>query len=144
MDAVFHPLATIEEYRSIPDPVRYTVPMLPDQMDALTHFSEIRRSTSVTQEQERYGGDKSIVAIKGGFPDNPRSYKDVMSRPDRQKWNKSVTEEIITINQKPVWTLEDLPHGTKFIATGYVYQVKKDANRYIEQYKARLAAKRFS
>lgn len=49
-----------------------------------------------------------------------------------------------TISQKGVWCLVNLPVGSKFIATSWVYQVKKESNDYIERHETRLVGKGFS
>lgn len=124
--------------------IRKMVLLGPDQLDALTHLPEIRRSGRITQLPARYGKEKLLLSSESDVMENPTSYQDALGRSDPQKWRDAMNEEVLTIDQKEVWKLTELQKGVKVIAIRWVYQVKKDANGFIERYKARLVVIEFS
>lgn len=113
-----------------------------DQIEPITYYPNLRRSARVAQEPDRYG--KLMIAAHSCLLHDPRSYEEARDRRNHRKWREAMEDEIWTIQQKPVWTLTERPAGKKFIATRWVYQVKKKANGIIDSYKAMLVAKRFS
>ena len=51
--------------------------------------------------------------------------------------------EIKALEDNGTWSYTALPPGKKLIDCKWVYQIKYNTNRSIEQYKARLVAKRY-
>lgn len=64
-------LPLVEVNQPIPHPDSEVVPDVPNQLDALTHFPEIRISTRITQEPYRYEGGKIMVAVETDYADHP-------------------------------------------------------------------------
>lgn len=62
------------------------------------------------------------------FPDlaETLSWKEAKVLFDNMDENKSMAEEIMTIEQKGVWTNYYLPPFAKLIATRFLYQVKRN------------------
>ncbi|KAM1087183.1 hypothetical protein ACFX2B_012591 [Malus domestica] len=60
------------------------------------------------------------------------------------KWRKAMDEEIEAIQKNDTWELIILLKGHKAIRVKWVYKTKKNANREVERYKARLVANGYS
>ena len=76
--------------------------------------------------------------------DEPRTYREAMTRDDHAQWHQAALEEMDALMQNGTWTLVELPPGRKAIGSRWVFKVKRNADGSIERYKARLVAKGFS
>ncbi|GKV51031.1 hypothetical protein SLEP1_g57708 [Rubroshorea leprosula] len=59
----------------------------------------------------------------------------------KQEWEKSMKEEIDSIEKNNTWELVDKPKGKTPIGVKWVYRVKYKADGSVQKYKARLVAK---
>ena len=72
---------------------------------------------------------------------DPSVYEEAVKKID---WRMAMNSEIESIEKNKMWTLTELPTGTKKIGVKWVYKTKYDENGKIEKYKARLVAKGYS
>ena len=73
--------------------------------------------------------------------EDPITYMDAMQRPDSEKWLEAMKSEMESMKVNDVWTLVDPPEGVKPIGCKWVFKRKRDADRKVETYKARLVAR---
>lgn len=59
------------------------------------------------------------------------------------EWQKSMKEEIDTMNERNVWHLTELPQGASPVGCRWVYTIKKDDTGRIARFKSRLVAQGF-
>ncbi|PAV20599.1 hypothetical protein PNOK_0322600 [Pyrrhoderma noxium] len=74
----------------------------------------------------------------------PRTWKEMLKRPDAAQWIQAAHEEIQALLQNRTWTAEELPQGRKAVDNRWVFKLKRKPDGSIERYKARLVAKSFS
>ncbi|KAK9044682.1 hypothetical protein V6N11_058576 [Hibiscus sabdariffa] len=102
----------------------------------------LRRSTRKRHEPERYGflvtthGDVILVDH-----DEPKTYQEVVSSPDSEKWLEAMRSEMDSMSDNQVWTLVEPPEGIKPIGCKWVFKKKTDMDGNVQTYKGRLVAK---
>ncbi|KAK8562295.1 hypothetical protein V6N12_010379 [Hibiscus sabdariffa] len=102
----------------------------------------LRRSTRERHEPERYGflvtthGDVILVDH-----DEPKTYQEVVSSPDSEKWLEAMRSEMDSMSDNQVWTLVEPPEGIKPIGCKWVFKKKTDMDGNVQIYKGRLVAK---
>ena len=139
-----HPVATIDD-----EPIENVDPVTPDvDLVASNIVMDIplRRSKRVCrpaildnytiylQEHEYDVGDVS----------NSTTYKKVIISPQSNFWINTMKDEMTSMSQNKVWSLEYFPDSYRLIGCKSVFKTKRDAKRQIERYKARLVAKGYS
>lgn len=72
---------------------------------------------------------------------DPVTYKEVLTRPDKDLWIKAMKEEFESLMENNTWNLCDMPKDRKPIKNKWVFKTKKDENGQIIRYKARLVIK---
>ena len=72
--------------------------------------------------------------------EEPRTYWQAMSSPDRAQWEQAMQEELDAISQLGTYQLTELPPGRNAIDTKWVYRIKRDTDGHITHYKACLVA----
>jgi hypothetical protein len=78
-----------------------------------------------------------------GLTDNPSTFKEVMSRPDKDLWESAINEELAALHAKEVYSEVDLPEGVHALPSKLVFTIKRDELGNIDKYKARLVVKGF-
>lgn len=75
----------------------------------------------------------------------PSSYKEVLKRKDRKKWEKAMDEEMDSLMKNTTWRLVQKPNDKKVVGCRCIYK-KKEGIPGVEQerYKVRLVAKGFT
>ncbi|KAK8557845.1 hypothetical protein V6N12_010069 [Hibiscus sabdariffa] len=102
------------------------------------------RSTREHHEPERYGflvtthGDVVLVD-----QDEPKTYQEVVSSPNSEKWLEAMRSEMDSMSENQVWTLVEPPEGIKPIGCKWVFKKKTDMDGNLQTYKRRLVAKGF-
>ncbi|KAK8676583.1 hypothetical protein V6N13_142157 [Hibiscus sabdariffa] len=102
------------------------------------------RSTRERHEPERYGflvtthGDVILVD-----QDEPKTYQEVVSSSDSEKWLEAMRSEMDSISENQVWTLVEPLEGIKPIGCKWVFKKKTDMDGNVQTYKGRLVAKGF-
>jgi len=59
-------------------------------------------------------------------------------------WQKAMSKELPALSKTHTWDLVDLPPGKTVMGCKWVYKIKTKSDGFVERYKARLVAKRFS
>ena len=59
-------------------------------------------------------------------------------------WINAMKDEMTSMSQNKLWSLEELLDGCKPIGCKWVFKTKRDAKRHVERYKSRLVAKGYS
>ena len=70
-------------------------------------------------------------------PDEPRTLKEAMARPDWPKWLQAMKNEYASHVENGTWDLTVLPDGRKVITGRWVFRLKKDRFGNVIKYKAR-------
>ena len=80
------------------------------------------------------------------IPDDPLTYKEAMSRPDRARWQQAMNEEIKSLLLNKTWTeVTDRSRlQKKPITAKWVFKIKRKADGTVERYKARLVARGYT
>lgn len=73
--------------------------------------------------------------------DDPTSYTEALSRPDRKHWVAAMREEIQALEENRTWNLTTLPKDRRAIRNKWVFKTKRRADGTVERYKARLVVK---
>ncbi|KAL4336096.1 hypothetical protein GQ457_07G006660 [Hibiscus cannabinus] len=102
-----------------------------------------RRSTRERHEPERYGffisthGD--VILVDQG---EPKTYQEVVSSPDSEKWLEAMRSGIDSMSKNQVWTLVEPPEGVKPIGCKWVFKKNTDIGcKWV--YNGQLVAKGF-
>ena len=105
----------------------------------------LRRSTRINfgNPPERLG-DYHMYQVKENVFNDPKSYKEAISSPEKDHWNVAMQEELDAIEENATWKLTELPKGRKAIGSKWVFKTKRDENGTIVRHKARLVAQGFS
>lgn len=74
----------------------------------------------------------------------PRSYSEAMSLPEKDEWFKAMQDEVDSINDNETWELVQLPPGRKAVDCKWVYKIKYGLDGEIARFKARLVAKGYT
>ncbi|KAK8701481.1 hypothetical protein V6N13_019868 [Hibiscus sabdariffa] len=102
----------------------------------------LQRSTRQRHEPVRYGflvtshGDVILVDH-----DEPKTYQEVVSSPDSEKWLEAMRSEMDSMSDNQVWTLVEPPEGIKPIGCKWVFKKKTDMDGNLQTYMGRLVAK---
>lgn len=97
-----------------------------------------------------YGfGDEALFAYTAQGPEHdlcpPVNLREALAREQESNhWHAACIEELASLKAKGVFTLTDLPAGTKAIPSMWVFAYKVSPGGAIERYKARLVAKGFA
>ncbi|KAG8490844.1 hypothetical protein CXB51_014047 [Gossypium anomalum] len=111
---------------------------------ARTETQPPRRSLRERHAPERYG---FLITTHGDIllidQDEPRTYQEVVTSPDSEKWLEAMRSEMDSMYENQVWTLVDPPEGVKPIGCKWVFKKKTDMDGNVQTYKGRLVAKGF-
>ncbi|KAL0379300.1 UNVERIFIED_CONTAM: hypothetical protein Sradi_3235500 [Sesamum radiatum] len=102
--------------------------------------SILRRSTRESRVPERY----VFVGLTSQLDNDPKTYGEVMSDIDSDKWLEAMKSEMDSIRSNEVWTLVDPPKGVRPVGCKWVYKRKLGADGEVTAFKARLVAKGYS
>ena len=75
--------------------------------------------------------------------DEPTSYEEAMTTPERVQWDQATDEELKSLVENRTWIAEELPPERKALDTKLIYKVKTRADGTIERYKTRLVVRGF-
>jgi transposase InsO family protein len=72
----------------------------------------------------------------------PKSYKSVLTSPDRKRWETAMVEELDAIDKHEVYEeIEKLPEGRKALGSDWVFALKRNGAGEVLRYKARVVAR---
>ncbi|KAL0405902.1 UNVERIFIED_CONTAM: hypothetical protein Slati_3904100 [Sesamum latifolium] len=100
----------------------------------------LRRSTRESRVPERYG----FVGLTSQLDNDPKTYGEVMSDIDSDKWLEAMKFEMDSMGSNQVWTLVDPPKGIRPVGCKWVYKCKLGADGEVTAFKARLVVKGYS
>jgi hypothetical protein len=75
--------------------------------------------------------------------EDPTTYKQAISRPDREMWIHLMESEINSLMEKETWILVKKPDRAKLLDAKWVYKVKRNPDGNVDKYKARLVIRGF-
>jgi len=79
--------------------------------------------------------------VEAFLDDVPKTFEEIESRDDKEKWNQAIQEEITALESNNTWELVKLPVGKRPIDSKWVFKIKPDSEGRQEHYKARLVIK---
>jgi hypothetical protein len=74
----------------------------------------------------------------------PHTFKHAMQGPQSNYWREAASLEYNTLVENGTWEIVDLPQGEKAIGSGWVFQVKHNADGSIDCFKTWIVAKGYS
>ncbi|TFY53550.1 hypothetical protein EVJ58_g9393 [Rhodofomes roseus] len=83
-------------------------------------------------------------ARRANVSDDPRTYKEAMSRPDAECWKAACAEELLSFTKAELYDEVERPRNRKVVGCKWVFKIKRGPDGEIEKYKARLVAKGFT
>ena len=101
---------------------------------------ELRRSTIEQWLLTRYPPHGYEILTD---EDEPEWFEEAMSHQYKNKWIKTIQEEIKSLNENYMYDLVKLPMGKRALKNKWVYRLKTENNSQ-QRYKARLVVKGFS
>ncbi|KAL0290817.1 UNVERIFIED_CONTAM: hypothetical protein Sradi_7042000 [Sesamum radiatum] len=84
----------------------------------------LRRSTRESRVPERYG----FVGLTSQLDNDPKTYREIMSDIDSDKWLEAMKSEMDSMGSNQVWTLMDPPKGVRSVGFKWVYKHKLGAD----------------
>jgi hypothetical protein len=75
---------------------------------------------------------------------DPRTHKEALSCPEREKWITAMKEELDSLRKHNTYRLAKLPLGRRAVGYKWVFKTKRDATGSITHYKARLVAQGYT
>lgn len=118
---------------------------------ALNPPAPTRQSTRVTSKPSRF--DPCAYSYASAAPvkydpnlnltDDPQSIAEIMRRPDRELWDASMGEELVSLDEKHVYEWAVLPDGRKALPSRWVFKIKRTSSGAVDKYKSRVVAKGF-
>ncbi|KAL0405428.1 UNVERIFIED_CONTAM: Retrovirus-related Pol polyprotein from transposon TNT 1-94 [Sesamum latifolium] len=100
----------------------------------------LRRSTRESRVPDRYG----FVGLISQLDNDPKTYGEVISDIDSDKWLETMKSEMDSMGSNQVWTLVDPPKGARPVGCKWVYKRKLGADGEVTAFKARLVAKGYT
>ena len=107
--------------------------------------ADFSRSDSNSHEQRDFAAVSFEIAndIIMMMDDDPKTYREALQRPDRDKWDAAIQDEYKSWKKNAVSEEAILPEGRKAIDTKLVFKTKRDALMRILRYKVRGVARGF-
>ena len=72
--------------------------------------------------------------------DTPKTWKQLLRSPHKQKWLKAADEEYLSLLGMETWKLVPRPLKRKIIKSKWVFKIKRHPDKSIKKLKARLVA----
>ena len=82
--------------------------------------------------------------IAATLSDDPITYEQATSGPQKQQWIDAMTQEMESLIKTGTFRLVKLPAGRKPIGCKWIYKTKKDENGNVVRFKVRQVAQGFS
>ncbi|PLW16428.1 hypothetical protein PCANC_18978 [Puccinia coronata f. sp. avenae] len=102
-----------------------------------------RTSSRVKKKPDRYGSWAKGAAA-GPEINTPKTWRQLLKSPTKQKWLKAADEEFSLLLGMGTWRLVPRPAKRKIIKSKWVFKVKRHADNSIQKLKARLVAMGFN
>ncbi len=85
--------------------------------------------------------DEAIICNAMATCIDPPNYNAAMSTAAADRWNIAIEEELKSLRDNRTWVVVDKPHDVKPLASRFVFKSKRDSDKAVERYKARLVAR---
>lgn len=76
--------------------------------------------------------------------ETPKTYKQAMRSPTRAQWVDAVAVELANMERRGVWSVVELPEGSRAVGTVWVFKTKLRPDRSLLKHMARLCAQGFA
>ena len=106
--------------------------------------SQLRRSIHSKTPHKRFLIENEAYNVTPQDDDEPKTIKEALECPTKEKWKVALEEEIESIKVNQVWSLVDLPAGRKAIGNKWILKIKRKADGSIDRYKACLVVKGYT
>lgn len=123
----------------IPD----NIPMSADHQE---HRQESIRRSERPKKEKTFDDYVTYLSTDCGtdfLGDAPMTVTEALSRPDRDKWNEAMMNEMYSLIQNETWDIVDPPERSTLVDCKWVFKVKFDCENK-KSYRARLVAKGFT
>lgn len=127
-----------ENKRSKVDNIKSMLKNVPKNLMVRNKPPEILEKRLRSGNPRHYANLSTIEASE-----DPKSYKEAMTRSDKDKWTEAMKEEISSLKKNQVWVLVDRPENN-IVTNKWVLKIKRKPNGEVERYKARLVARGFT
>lgn len=87
--------------------------------------------------------DRFAFSAQGGLTDEPKTLKEVQSRPDYDMWKQSMDAEMAALMSMGVYEVVPTPEHARVLGCRWVYKIKRDQLGNTEKYKSRIVVKGF-
>ncbi|XP_070010198.1 uncharacterized mitochondrial protein AtMg00820-like [Nicotiana sylvestris] len=107
--------------------------------------SQVRRGSRKKIPRRRfYIEDGELFMMLLQEENDPKNVKEALSCPSKDKWTKTMEDELESMRVNKVWELVDLPEGRKAIGSKWVLKIKLKVDGTVERFKARLVVKGYT
>lgn len=123
--------------------------LTPDNLlDVNTEHGENKKYKTVkwtkSAVNNNYGDEIDELALIVNINSEPNTYKQAITSPQSQEWQKAMQAEVDELQNQNTWSLTELPHDKTPLKGRWVYKIKTDLNGNITKYKARWVVKGFN
>jgi transposase InsO family protein len=122
------------------DPVEH--PMTGDSQESAEGQRYPKRNRRPPQEWWEPSIQPQLNAV-AALSDEPRTYREAMSRQDADLWQQAVNAEFKSLHEMGVYENSHIPAGKAALPSRLVFAIKRDEHGNVEKYKCRLVAKGF-
>ena len=99
-----------------------------------------RYPNRVRSQPEYYNpGSAFLLTVK----DEPDTVEEARRRPDAEKWNEAIREELDSLKKHNTWEITTVPKEAKVLQSRFIFKLKKKNDGTVARYKARLVVKGF-
>ncbi|WAQ84758.1 hypothetical protein PtA15_5A331 [Puccinia triticina] len=134
------PTSSLTPPQSVPNAVSSEVPApTPSPLPPPT-----RRSGRQRRAPDCYGNWAKSAAIPDNDIDTPRTWKQLLCSPHKNRWLKSANDEFLSLLGMDTWRLVPRPTKRKIIKSKWVFKIKRCPDKSIQKLKARLVAMGYS
>jgi hypothetical protein len=105
-----------------------------------TTIQPMRKSSRTKHQPDNCYGTWSKSASVEEDIDTPKTWKQLLKSPTKQKWLKAADKEFSLLLGMGTWGLVPLPEKRKIIKSKWIFKIKRRADRSIQKLKACLVA----
>lgn len=128
---------TASDQKDLPDisqtETKYLLEPIPEEITAFPAVKTLRKRQCIRRHESAF------VMIKEDLV--PKTFAEVKALPDSEKWMGPLRKELENIEKRETWVIESLPENKNALDSKVVFDLKREADRSLEKYKARLVIK---
>ena len=117
---------------------------MPPPSSSFGSFIQQLQSSSQSPSSDAHSAITHALQTESATSDDPTTFSEAMSRPDRDQWERATKDEYDSIQSAGTWALVPLPPGRQTIGCKWVFKLKRKSDGTIDRYKARLVAKGYA